>query len=129
MIDWIERIPFSETRNYVQRVLENTQIYRNVLAGRDVPLAIASDLKRGAYTAVASAVPQFSSSPAPAASPIPGMSPVQTPAPTATDAQAVTVVSSKPVYDDEDEAEPVKKTTKKATTKKKKKKKRKSRTS
>lgn len=128
-IDWIERIPFSETRNYVQRVIENTQIYRNVLAGRDVPLVIASDLKRGGYTAVASAVPQFSSSPAPAATPVPGISPVQTPAPTATDAQAVTVVSSKPVYDDEDEAAPVKKTTKKATSKKKKKKKRKSRTS
>jgi soluble lytic murein transglycosylase len=130
-IDWIERIPFSETRNYVQRVIENTQIYRNVLAGRDVPLVIASDLKRGGYTAVASAVPQFSSSPAPATTPIPvpGISPVQTPAPTATDAQAVTVVSSKPVYDDEDEVTPVKKTTKKATSKKKKKKKRKSRTS
>jgi len=27
-IDWIESIPFSETRNYVQRVLENLQIYR-----------------------------------------------------------------------------------------------------
>jgi soluble lytic murein transglycosylase len=130
-IDWIERIPFSETRNYVQRVIENTQIYRNVLAGRDVPLVIASDLKRGGYTAVASAVPQFSSSPAPATTPmpVPGISPVQTPAPTATDAQAVTVVSSKPVYDDEDEVTPVKKTTKKATSKKKKKKKRKSRTS
>lgn len=25
---WIERIPFSETRNYVQRVMENLQIYR-----------------------------------------------------------------------------------------------------
>lgn len=131
-IDWIERIPFSETRNYVQRVIENTQIYRNVLAGRDVPLAIASDLKRGGYTAVASAVPQFSSSPAPATTPMPapapGISPVQIPAPTVTDAQAVTVVASKPVYDDEDEAAPVKKTAKKATSKKKKKKKRKSRT-
>jgi soluble lytic murein transglycosylase len=27
MIDWIEQIPFAETRNYVQRVLENTAIY------------------------------------------------------------------------------------------------------
>ena len=27
-IDWIERIPFAETRNYVQRVIENMQIYR-----------------------------------------------------------------------------------------------------
>jgi soluble lytic murein transglycosylase len=28
MVDWIELIPFEETRNYVQRVLENLQIYR-----------------------------------------------------------------------------------------------------
>ena len=28
MIDWIELIPFNETRNYVQRVTENTAIYR-----------------------------------------------------------------------------------------------------
>ena len=27
-VDWIERIPFTETRNYVQRVFENLQIYR-----------------------------------------------------------------------------------------------------
>ena len=27
-IDWIELIPFSETRNYVQRCLENLQVYR-----------------------------------------------------------------------------------------------------
>ena len=29
-IDWIELIPFSETRNYVQRVLENLHIYREL---------------------------------------------------------------------------------------------------
>ena len=28
VVDWIESIPFYETRNYVQRVLENTQVYR-----------------------------------------------------------------------------------------------------
>ena len=28
-VDWIERIPFTETRNYVQRVYENMQIYRS----------------------------------------------------------------------------------------------------
>ena len=27
-VDWVERIPFYETRNYVQRVMENLQIYR-----------------------------------------------------------------------------------------------------
>ena len=30
-IDWIELIPFSETRNYVQRVLESLQVYRQLL--------------------------------------------------------------------------------------------------
>ena len=29
-IDWVERIPFSETRNYVQRVMENLEIYRRL---------------------------------------------------------------------------------------------------
>lgn len=127
MIDWIERIPFSETRNYVQRVLENTQIYRNVLAGRDVPLVIAADLKRGSYTAVASVQPQFSSSPVAATTATPpGVSPVQMPAatPVATDAQFASVVTSTPVYDDEEEATPKKKKSKKTTSKKKKKKKR-----
>jgi soluble lytic murein transglycosylase len=28
MVDWIELIPFNETRNYVERVLENVVIYR-----------------------------------------------------------------------------------------------------
>jgi soluble lytic murein transglycosylase len=45
-LDWIEQIPFSETRNYVMRVLENTQIYRNRLAGRDQRLRIMDDLYR-----------------------------------------------------------------------------------
>jgi soluble lytic murein transglycosylase len=43
-LDFIEQIPFSETRNYVQRVVENTEVYRNRLAGRDVPLRIMGDL-------------------------------------------------------------------------------------
>jgi soluble lytic murein transglycosylase len=45
-IDWIEMIPFSETRNYVQRVLENIEVYRNRLSGSDQRLAILSDLYR-----------------------------------------------------------------------------------
>lgn len=43
-VDWIERIPFGETRNYVQRVLENQAVYKNRLAGRDTPLTILSDV-------------------------------------------------------------------------------------
>lgn len=41
-IDWIERIPFSETRNYVQRVMENLEVYRALLG--DPQLRIADDL-------------------------------------------------------------------------------------
>ena len=33
MVDWIELIPVGETRNYVQRVIENLMIYR-ARAGR-----------------------------------------------------------------------------------------------
>ena len=43
-LDWIEQIPFGETRNYVQRVLENAEVYRARQAGRDAPLRILADL-------------------------------------------------------------------------------------
>ena len=43
-IDWIEQIPFGETRNYVQRILENMEVYRNRLSGKDQPLTILTDL-------------------------------------------------------------------------------------
>lgn len=40
MIDWIEEIPFNETRNYVQRVSENITIYSALLTGSaDSPVA------------------------------------------------------------------------------------------
>ena len=45
IVDWMERIPFSETRNYVHRVLENLQVYRYKLDGQR--LQLAQDLKRG----------------------------------------------------------------------------------
>ncbi|MCO5092813.1 lytic transglycosylase domain-containing protein [Bosea sp. (in: a-proteobacteria)] len=45
-VDWVERIPFSETRNYVQRVMENLQVYRERLNQRTAYL-IDYDLKRG----------------------------------------------------------------------------------
>jgi soluble lytic murein transglycosylase len=48
-IDWVERIPFSETRNYVQRVLENLQVYR-VRFGGGTKLLIEADLRRGGAT-------------------------------------------------------------------------------
>ena len=45
-IDWVEQIPFSETRNYVQRILENLQVYR-VRFGGGSKLLIEADLRRG----------------------------------------------------------------------------------
>lgn len=45
-IDWIEMIPFDETRNYVQRVLENLQVYRARLAPEEVASTLDADLKR-----------------------------------------------------------------------------------
>jgi soluble lytic murein transglycosylase len=46
-IDWVERIPFQETRNYVQRVMENMQVYRTRF-GENAPLTIGTDLRRDA---------------------------------------------------------------------------------
>ena len=47
MIDWMESIPFGETRNYVQRVMEALYVYRARLAGDVGPMTIAQDLTRG----------------------------------------------------------------------------------
>jgi soluble lytic murein transglycosylase len=43
-VDWVEMIPFTETRNYVQRVMEGLQVYRATLKG-NVPLLIARDMR------------------------------------------------------------------------------------
>tara|TARA_Y100000590_G_scaffold116754_1_gene133252 strand:+ start:1875 stop:4202 length:2328 start_codon:yes stop_codon:yes gene_type:complete len=37
-VNWIELIKFEETRNYVQRVLENANVYRYMLSGKPVEL-------------------------------------------------------------------------------------------
>lgn len=44
VVDWVESIPFPETRNYVQHVLENYQIYKARLGEK---ADIASDLRLG----------------------------------------------------------------------------------
>ncbi|MEO1543628.1 MAG: lytic transglycosylase domain-containing protein, partial [Pseudomonadota bacterium] len=44
-IDWIERIPFTETRRYVQKVLSNVQVYRARL-GQKRSLRLLQDLRR-----------------------------------------------------------------------------------
>ncbi|MCP3417371.1 transglycosylase SLT domain-containing protein [Bradyrhizobium brasilense] len=46
-VDWVELIPFSETRNYVQRIMENLQVYRARFGG-GTKLQIEADLRRGA---------------------------------------------------------------------------------
>jgi soluble lytic murein transglycosylase len=46
-VDWVEQIPFSETRNYVQRIMENLQVYRARFGGGS-RLQIEADLRRGA---------------------------------------------------------------------------------
>jgi soluble lytic murein transglycosylase len=45
-VDWVESIPFSETRNYVQRIMENLQVYRARFGGGS-RLQIEADLHRG----------------------------------------------------------------------------------
>lgn len=47
IIDWMEQIPFTETRNYVQRVMEGLYVYRTRLTGKAGPMTIDKDLKRG----------------------------------------------------------------------------------
>jgi soluble lytic murein transglycosylase len=45
-VDWVEQIPFSETRNYVMRIMENLQVYRARFGG-GTRLQIEADLHRG----------------------------------------------------------------------------------
>lgn len=44
-IDWIEHIPFRETRNYVMRVMESRIVYEARLTGETGPVTISRDLK------------------------------------------------------------------------------------
>ncbi len=46
-IDWVESIPYSETRNYVQRVMENVQVYRNRITDQPALIRLQEDLNRG----------------------------------------------------------------------------------
>ncbi|HPG22879.1 MAG TPA: lytic transglycosylase domain-containing protein, partial [Amaricoccus sp.] len=43
---WVEMIPFSETRNYVMRVLEALHVYRARLEGRTGPVRLSADMTR-----------------------------------------------------------------------------------
>ncbi|HEV8680445.1 MAG TPA: lytic transglycosylase domain-containing protein [Stellaceae bacterium] len=46
MVDWIEMIPFGETRAYVQRVMENLQIYRGQSGTNAAAFSLVADLAR-----------------------------------------------------------------------------------
>jgi len=48
-IDWVESIPFTETRNYVQRVMENVQVYRARMNNNQTESRIMRDLTVGAF--------------------------------------------------------------------------------
>ena len=50
-IDWIESIPYTETRKYVQKVMQNVQIYRSRLNPRAM-VGITRDLARGTVPVV-----------------------------------------------------------------------------
>ncbi|MGC9420428.1 MAG: transglycosylase SLT domain-containing protein [Rhodovulum sp.] len=45
VVDWIEMIPFRETRNYVMRVAESLPVYRARLSGRTGVLRLSEELK------------------------------------------------------------------------------------
>jgi soluble lytic murein transglycosylase len=66
-VDWIENIPFSETRNYVQRVMENLEVYRTRLSGTPQRIQISNDLRRN------------TGAPITAAAPVPGKIPLASP--------------------------------------------------
>ena len=62
-VDWVERIPLSETRNYVQRVMENVQVYRTRFEGSSV-VAGKSDARVMTHEVSATA-PVAAAAPAP----------------------------------------------------------------
>jgi soluble lytic murein transglycosylase len=64
-LDWIHRIPFEETREYVQKVLANIQVYRARLGDDGNALRLTSDLKRIASGPAKRATPPPGEIPAP----------------------------------------------------------------
>jgi soluble lytic murein transglycosylase len=50
-IDWVEMIPFTETRYYVQKVMQNTHVYRSRIAPKTMH-PMTTDLKRGSPGAI-----------------------------------------------------------------------------
>jgi peptidoglycan lytic transglycosylase len=46
-IDWVESIPYTETREYVMKIMESLQLYRSRLHGQKGALQLWQDLNRG----------------------------------------------------------------------------------
>jgi hypothetical protein len=49
-VDWIERIPIAETRDYVQRIIENMQVYRARFGHASAPINEAELARRSGGT-------------------------------------------------------------------------------
>ncbi|WP_426616019.1 transglycosylase SLT domain-containing protein [Bradyrhizobium sp. McL0616] len=62
-VDWVERIPLSETRNYVQRVMENVLVYRARFEG--IGVATAKSEQRVTTHEVSAAPTASAAAPAP----------------------------------------------------------------
>lgn len=60
VIDWIEHIPFDETRNYVMRVTESLPIYRARLTGQTAPINFLQELRGQFIAPAAPAAPSTS---------------------------------------------------------------------
>ncbi|WP_164660373.1 lytic transglycosylase domain-containing protein [Tropicibacter sp. Alg240-R139] len=53
MVDWIEHIPFNETRNYVMRVTESLPVYRARLGKEALPIPFSKELSGSTLRAFA----------------------------------------------------------------------------
>jgi len=100
-VDWVEAIPFDETRNYVMRVAEALPIYRARLQGAPVPLTPTRDLTGGGVASIA--IPRPVLAPPASARPLlkPGtaapavpVAAAPTPAPSALPAPAVALTAT-----------------------------------
>jgi soluble lytic murein transglycosylase len=83
-VDWVERIPFSETRNYVQRVMENLMVYRVRFGpGTSAPAMAKQETAPAPVAAKPAPVPApVMAKPAQAPAPVPVIAkPLQAPAP------------------------------------------------
>ena len=87
-VDWVERIPFSETRNYVQRVIENLGVYRARFGtGTSAPAMAKQEQPAAPALAGKSSVPAMARQEQPTAPALAAKSSVPAPAPAAAAAQ------------------------------------------